>query len=211
MFVTGPKKQCLSKFGLVHFFLKRNDSAMGCRYEIWGILSLIDEVFFWQIGNPLKCSEGVWSFWFIETWNRRKPTSQISCISYLIDTISWFFRLPSSLVGSYKDFTRKIQLWLELELHHFKRPASWSSRITQSIGETIIILELPHFWRKNPAIETVETLHFLEVIDERRDPDDAEVPFAEQAPKKKMRKLRKTNGGKGMEIGWFFGFRDAEG
>jgi len=126
----GPKKQCLSKFGLVHFFFEKKWFRHGCRYEIWGILSLIDEVFFWQIGNPLKCSEGVWSFWFIETWNRRKLTSQISCISYLIDTISWFFRLPSSLVGSYKGFTRKIQLWLELELHHFKRPASWSSRIS---------------------------------------------------------------------------------
>ena len=64
-------------------------------------------------------------------------------------------------------------------------------------------LELPHFWRKNPAIETVETLHFLEVIDERRDPDDAEVPLPSKPPKKRCENSEKRMGGKGWKLGDF--------
>lgn len=84
-------------------------------------------------------------------------------------------------------------------------------------GETIIIWNFPIFWRKNPAIETVETYQiqlygklgsgwfhlsgFPGGDDERR---------MRMRPKKRCDD-RKTNGGKGMEIGWFFGFRDPEG
>lgn len=175
-------------------------------------MSLIDEVFFWQIGNPLKCSEGVWSFWFIETWNRRKLTSQISCISYLIDTISWFFRLPSSLVGSYKGFTRKIQLWLELELHHFKRPASWSSRITQSIGETIIYQSgtSPFFGGKSRYRNAKLTYKlygkpfpggdwWAEGIRMMRNCRG----FEQASPKKRCENSEKRMGGKGWKLGDF--------